>query len=290
MRPLPRAERHRGHPIRLLRSLLPVPPLSPGIGGPRRGAVAGRPAGRTRDSLWALRCRIVRPEVCGRGRLSPVRECLQSWVPGPLPLLFRPARARRRKPGSVSASGGRPEDLRKTPQQIESASSMCMASSIGGRFRVGSLLKNRDESGCKPGSVLPGQRRPSILDRCCQRPHATYPGTRASSPRTSPVWSCSGWGLPSHPSHLGCWWSLAPPFHPYLRTQAVCFLWHCPAGHPGWVLPTTLLCGARTFLSLAGRDRPPDSSDQPVYRTGPARHPPSGNAPATRLTAPAAGR
>ena len=30
--------------------------------------------------------------------------------------------------------------------------------------------------------------------------------------------------------------------------KAVCFLWHCPAGHPGWVLPTTLPCGARTFL------------------------------------------
>ena len=29
---------------------------------------------------------------------------------------------------------------------------------------------------------------------------------------------------------------------------AVFSLWHCPAGHPGWVLPTTVLCGARTFL------------------------------------------
>jgi hypothetical protein len=30
--------------------------------------------------------------------------------------------------------------------------------------------------------------------------------------------------------------------------EAVCFLWHFPAGHPGSVLPTTLPCGARTFL------------------------------------------
>ena len=30
---------------------------------------------------------------------------------------------------------------------------------------------------------------------------------------------------------------------------AVCFLWHCPAGHPGWALPTTLPCGVRTFLN-----------------------------------------
>ena len=37
-----------------------------------------------------------------------------------------------------------------------------------------------------------------------------------------------------------------------VRTRAaaaVCFLWHCPAGHPGSVLPTTLPCGARTFLT-----------------------------------------
>ena len=32
---------------------------------------------------------------------------------------------------------------------------------------------------------------------------------------------------------------------------AVYFLWHCPAGHPGWALPTTLPCGARTFLGRA---------------------------------------
>jgi len=29
---------------------------------------------------------------------------------------------------------------------------------------------------------------------------------------------------------------------------AVCFLLHFLAGHPGWALPTVLLCGARTFL------------------------------------------
>jgi hypothetical protein len=33
---------------------------------------------------------------------------------------------------------------------------------------------------------------------------------------------------------------------------AVCFLWHCPAGHPGWALPTTLPYGARTFLGGSG--------------------------------------
>src|SRR6476660_1890750 len=30
--------------------------------------------------------------------------------------------------------------------------------------------------------------------------------------------------------------------------QSVCSLWHWPAGYPEWALPTTLPCGARTFL------------------------------------------
>ena len=48
---------------------------------------------------------------------------------------------------------------------------------------------------------------------------------------------------------------------PLLR-GAVCFLWHCPAGRPGWVLPTTVLFGVRTFLSPTrwDRDRLADSS------------------------------
>ncbi len=33
---------------------------------------------------------------------------------------------------------------------------------------------------------------------------------------------------------------------------AVCFLWHCLADCSGWVLPTALLCGARTFLGTPG--------------------------------------
>ena len=79
-----------------------------------------------------------------------------------------------------------------------------------------------------------------------------------------PSWPCSGWGLPSRPGHPGRWWSLTPPFHPYLpgpatgrAGAAVCFLWHCPAGHPGSALPTTLPCGARTFLTAHRAARPP---------------------------------
>src|SRR6185436_11161461 len=89
---------------------------------------------------------------------------------------------------------------------------------------------------------------------------------RAVLPRRSrggalPAWPCSGWGLPSRTGRPVRWWSLTPPFHPYRSANrpAVCFLWHCPAGHPGWVLPTTLPYGARTFLGgPEGPTRPPD--------------------------------
>src|SRR5687767_565072 len=46
---------------------------------------------------------------------------------------------------------------------------------------------------------------------------------------------------------------------------AVCFLWHCPAGHPGWALPTTLPCGARTFLDAGcPPPRPPGRLIRPT--------------------------
>jgi len=30
-----------------------------------------------------------------------------------------------------------------------------------------------------------------------------------------PIWSCSGWGLPSIRCHHRTWWALTSPFHPY---------------------------------------------------------------------------
>src|SRR6202011_3078589 len=49
------------------------------------------------------------------------------------------------------------------------------------------------------------------------------------------------------------------------KPEAVCFLWHCPAGHPGSVLPTTLPFGARTFLTgPLGPARPPGRLTQDV--------------------------
>jgi hypothetical protein len=42
-----------------------------------------------------------------------------------------------------------------------------------------------------------------------------------------------------------------PRFTSQVECRAVSFLWHFPARHRDWVLPSTLSCGARTFLPPA---------------------------------------
>jgi hypothetical protein len=115
-------------------------------------------------------------------------------------------------------------------------------------------VRGADGPADTPGSVpVPEHHgRPSISELRHRSPPAVYPGTgRAAC--ASPVRPCSGRGLHSRPDHSGRWWSLTPPFHPHppLPRRAVCSLLHCLAGRPGWVLPTALLCGARTFLDAA---------------------------------------
>ncbi len=61
---------------------------------------------------------------------------------------------------------------------------------------------------------------------------------------------------------------------------AVCFLWHCPAGHPGLPLATTLPCGVRTFLGDG-----PEPVDATARSTRPSRpHPNDG--PAAPISTP----
>ena len=124
---------------------------------------------------------------------------------------------------------------------------------------------------CAPSSGISGTSRPvsRILSngdhpseaRRCRRAPATYPETSREQRsdgfrgqrtgllglapggvyRAAPVTRRTG-GLLHHR------FTLTRPLG-----RAVCSLWHCPAGHPGWVLPTTLLCGVRTFLSPVTR-------------------------------------
>ena len=90
----------------------------------------------------------------------------------------------------------------------------------------------------------------------------------------SPIWSCSGWGLPGRPRYRRRRCALTAPFQPYRTSRgsrlfhppnrldgtweltkiddlAVYSLLHFPPGHPDRELPGTLSCGARTFLPWA---------------------------------------
>ena len=70
---------------------------------------------------------------------------------------------------------------------------------------------------------------------------------------SSPMWPCSGRGLPCDPLLPGARCALTAPFHPCLCPEgpsAVCSLLHFPSPRGARGLPGVLSCGARTFLCL----------------------------------------
>jgi hypothetical protein len=94
-------------------------------------------------------------------------------------------------------------------------------------------LRFASEPACKPGSVFAEARdgHPSRARRC-RRTRAAH--QTASDGPPAIFWPCSGWGLPSRPGYPERWWSLTPPFHPYLRDRrrsALCCT--CPRVTPG---------------------------------------------------------
>src|SRR3954470_9178668 len=108
------------------------------------------------------------------------------------------------------------------------------------------MIKAADESACKPGSVPRRERRsgdhPSRAAVADSLQRSTRELGRAALERSlsdlAPGGVCraarvtpGAGGLLHHRFTLaaGC-------------PVAVCSLWHFPAGHPGWVLPTTLPC------------------------------------------------
>ncbi len=90
------------------------------------------------------------------------------------------------------------------------------------------------------------------------------------------VWSSSGWGLPSRPSHPGRWCALTAPFHPYhaplscqgttriVRRSAFCCTF--PDLAAGRRYRPSCSGGARTFLQSSMKT----TSDRPTHsrRTG----------------------
>src|SRR5579863_352317 len=91
----------------------------------------------------------------------------------------------------------------------------------------------------------------------------------------SHVWPCSGWGLPSRPSHPGRWCALTAPFHPCLCGLAptiggllsVALSFGSPrlavSQHPALWSPDLPRHGPRPRTS-PWRDHPADSPSSPV--------------------------
>lgn len=153
-------------------------------------------------------------------------------------------------------------DLDATPWTQASESAPGLTSYGRGGGRVGLYAGS-----CLPGALRRRGRRPSIWDRRCRRPRAVHPRTRAGSPRssaqsrqpTAPLDLAPDGVYRAAQVALGAGGLLHHRFTltgsrgPAAVRPAVCFLWHCPAGHPGWALPTILPCGVRTFLGEARR-------------------------------------
>jgi len=174
--------------------------------------------------------------------------------------------------GRPEYPGGQMTGRRSCPRPSQRASRLI------GRILLGAP-RHRDALSSHPSrrAVAGTLVRPTRRLGRAVRSATEVAGACAAAPtsRRGLSWSCSQWGLPSRPGHPGRWWSLTPPFHPYPHPGACAgaagglSLWHCPASCLGWVLPTTVPCGVRTFLSTVRRSPPPPCRGRPVGSPAP---------------------
>ena len=120
-----------------------------------------------------------------------------------------------------------------------------MGEKAGASNKPGSVIDNHS-SGTAVTDCLKQPTRESVRNRRRQHPNTPYWG-RCALPY-SPIWSCSGRGLPCRELLPVARCALTAPFHPYQPKLAVYFLWHFPWAHAPQVLPGALSEGARTFL------------------------------------------
>ena len=111
-------------------------------------------------------------------------------------------------------------------------------------------------AGLRPFGLRP-RRRPFLWDGGCPPPPAAYPEVMAvrATPRDpeippslcglAPGGACRAGRVAA--AAVGAYPAVSPLPRP-LRAVAVCFLLRFPWPCGRWALPTTLLCGARTFL------------------------------------------
>ena len=107
----------------------------------------------------------------------------------------------------------------------------------------------------KPGSVVDSHSSTASVTAGLQHPTRV----RHEPCHSTPIWTCSGWGLPCpvalSPRAVGSYPTVSPLPRTLAGRSAVCFLLHFPSAHAAQGLPGTLLHGARTFLgALLRRD------------------------------------
>ncbi len=241
-----------------------VPPALPrSARGHPRSVPATRPR-RWPPAATACACRPEPRESRGAG--GDLRAC-QSPPPSELD-----RGAGKRTQCTTSAH---PRGKSREPQ-VEERSAAAWPSTPDRAYSLVRALK-ADESACTPGSVSRGPRgprgggHPSRTDVAAGLVRSTRGLGRAAldRPRRAAVRRLLltllqvGFTEPSEsPRTLVVSYTTVSPLPVASRRPAVCFLWHCPAGHPGWALPTTLPCGARTFLGGALKD--PDATARPA--------------------------
>ena len=106
-------------------------------------------------------------------------------------------------------------------------------------------------AGNKPGSVEDNHSSRTTVTGRLQQPTRESARDRrcGANAAHSPIWSCSGRGLPCRGLLPAARCALTAPFHPYRASSpAVCFLWHFPWARALQGLPGALSEGARTFL------------------------------------------
>jgi hypothetical protein len=135
--------------------------------------------------------------------------------------------------------------------------------------------KEENRVGHKPSSVsaracalADNDHSSRVLD--CSGPQAAYPRAWAGHPQRSPIWPCSGWGLPSPDVTTGTSELLPHRFTLTLRGGTLSprgglFSVALSSRHRDSALRSTLPCGARTFLSPVSSRRGVRGSDHLTY-------------------------
>jgi hypothetical protein len=125
------------------------------------------------------------------------------------------------------------------------------------------------ELACRPGSVRPlaqadghpsrtavaGSLVRSTREHRAGRPLSLAQACRSRGTALMTLLQVGFTEPPQSPAALVVSYTTVSPLPPGRSRVAVCFLWHFPASHPGSALPTTLPCGARTFLVGPRRTR-----------------------------------